>query len=94
MVVESDSRSVRVGGRLIALSSAEFDLLWLLALNAGSIVSREDIYRALRGIEYDGIDRTMDVRIGRLRRKMGDNAREPEIIKNVRGEGYLLTKRA
>ena len=79
-------------GEIVELSAAEFDLLWLLAQNAGNIVTRDGIYQALRGIDYDGMDRTMDVRIGRLRKKLGDEGRNPQIIKSVRGEGYLLAE--
>jgi DNA-binding response OmpR family regulator len=64
----------------------------MLARAAGAIVSREEIYRSLRGIEYDGLDRSMDVRIVRLRRKLGDDSKAPTLIKNVRGEGYLLSR--
>jgi two-component system response regulator RstA len=92
LVIDSGSRSVARKGEIVELSAAEFDLLWLLAQNAGNIVTRDGIYQALRGIDYDGMDRTMDVRIGRLRKKLGDEGRDPQIIKSVRGEGYLLTE--
>jgi len=94
IVVDSASRSVRKGGETIILSSAEFDLLYFLAQHAGSVVTRDEIYRNLRGMEYDGLDRTMDVRIARLRAKLGDDARAARLIKRVRGEGYLLAKRS
>jgi two-component system response regulator RstA len=61
------------GRQLIELTSAEFDLLWLLASNAGRILSREEIFTALRGIGYDGQDRSIDVRISRIRPKIGDD---------------------
>jgi DNA-binding response OmpR family regulator len=92
LVIDAGTRSAYRAGRAIALSSAEFDLLWMLARAAGAIVSREEIYRSLRGIEYDGLDRSMDVRIVRLRRKLGDDSKAPTLIKNVRGEGYLLSR--
>ena len=72
------------------MTSTEFDLLWLLALNPGQIVTRDQIYRELRGIEYNGLDRSIDLRIARLRKKLGDNGRHPQHIKSIRSLGYLL----
>ena len=92
IAVDSGRRVVRKGSKTVELSSAEFDLLWLLAQNAGTVMTRDQIYRALRGIDYDGLDRSMDVRISRLRNKLGDTGGSPQIIKSVRGEGYLLVR--
>lgn len=76
------------------LTTAEFDLLWLLATNAGSILSRDDILGALRGLEFDGFDRSIDARISRIRRKLQDDPEQPEWIKTVRGKGYLFLRPA
>ncbi|ADZ92216.1 winged helix-turn-helix domain-containing protein [Marinomonas mediterranea] len=76
----------------IELTSAEFDLLWLLASNAGRILSREEIFSELRGIEYDGQDRSVDVRISRIRSKIGDDPIHPRRIKTIRSKGYLFVK--
>jgi two-component system OmpR family response regulator/two-component system response regulator RstA len=84
------SRTVRVAGDEIALTTAEFDLLWLLASRAGEVVSRRDIRAELRGLDDGGIDRTMDMRVSRLRRLLGDDAATPCLIKTVRGKGYLF----
>ena len=54
------------------------------------VLSRDRIYRELRGTEYDGLDRSMDLRVARLRRKLGDDGKQPRLIKSVRGAGYLL----
>ncbi len=81
---------VRVSGQSIALTAAEFDLLDFLAQHPGRIVSRESISRHLRGLAYDGRNRTIDLRIARIRRKLGDNALNPHFILTVRGEGYML----
>lgn len=83
-------REARYQGAPLDLTTAEFDLLALLAGRAGEVVSREELYLALRGIPYDGLDRSMDLRVARIRRKLGDDARQPAIIKSVRGAGYLL----
>ena len=90
LLVDPARREVELRGRPVALTTAEFDLLELLARHAGEVLTRPDIYRALRGIEYDGLDRSIDLRITRLRRKLGDDARQPTRIKSVRGVGYLL----
>ncbi len=88
LVVDAGSRTVTLAGQAIDLTSAEFDLMWLLAQRAGEPVSRELIYRELRGIEHDGIDRSIDLRISRLRTKLGGDG--VELIKSVRGIGYQL----
>lgn len=84
------SRSVTLNGKDIALTTAEFDLLRLLACRSGKTVDRNDLYLELTGLEYDGRDRSIDLRVSRLRKKLGDNASNPRIIKAVRGIGYLL----
>jgi two-component system, OmpR family, response regulator RstA len=90
LVVDSVNRKALVQGREVELTTAEFDLLQLLAQHAGEILTRDQIYGALRGIEYDGFDRSIDLRITRLRKKIGDDGKQPQKIKSVRGVGYLL----
>lgn len=85
-------RTVTMGGAEVNLTTAEFDLLWLLAERAGSILSRDDIMAGMRGIEHDGVDRSIDMRISRLRRRLGDDPEHPVLIKTVRGKGYLFSK--
>lgn len=88
--IDARTRSASLEGRALQLTTAEFDLLWFLTERAGEVVSREAIYVELRGIEYDGLDRSIDLRVARLRRKLGDDAKQPQLIKSVRGAGYLL----
>jgi len=92
LVIDNGGRSVTLNGELVDFTSAEYDLLWLLASNAGRILSREDIFERLRGIEYDGQDRSIDVRISRIRPKIGDDPENPKRIKTVRSKGYLFVK--
>lgn len=92
LIIDSGARQVAVGDDAIELTSAEFDLLWLLASRAGTILSREEIFESLRGIEYDGQDRSIDVRVSRLRAKIGDDPDAPQRIKTVRSKGYLFVK--
>jgi len=94
LVVDNAMREAWLGEQAIELTSAEFDLLWLLTSNAGRILSREEIFNALRGIEYDGQDRSIDVRISRIRPKIGDDPMHPRLIKTVRSKGYLFVAEA
>jgi two-component system OmpR family response regulator/two-component system response regulator RstA len=84
------AREVRLAGQAVALTTAEYELLRFLAERAGQVVSRDDIMQGLRGLEFDGLDRAIDARISRLRRKIGDDADTPVRIKTVRGQGYLF----
>jgi len=88
LVVDAGQRAALVDGQRVELTSGEFDLLWLLARHAGEAVSRDDMYRELRGIEHDGQDRSIDLRVSHLRSKLGD--KKGELIKSVRGVGYQL----
>ncbi len=92
LVIDSAMREAWLADVSIDLTSAEFDLLWLLASNAGTVLSREEIFTALRGIEYDGQDRSIDVRVSRIRPKVGDDPMHPRRIKTVRSKGYLFVK--
>ncbi len=74
----------------INLTSGEFQLLAILAKSSGVPVSRDDLYQQLRGIEYDGIDRSIDLRISSLRKKLDDDIAPYHYIKTVRAQGYLL----
>ncbi|AXK39066.1 two-component system response regulator RstA [Crenobacter cavernae] len=91
LAIDATSRDVRLKGETVTLSTAEFDLLWMLASRAGEVLSRDDLLKTLRGVEYDGLDRSIDVAISRLRKKLGDNPTEPFRIKTVRHKGYLLS---
>jgi len=94
LVVDNALREAWLLGNSIELTSAEFDLLWLLVDNAGRILSREEIFTALRGIGYDGQDRSIDVRISRIRPKIGDDPIHPRLIKTIRSKGYLFVPEA
>ncbi|MFH0730063.1 MAG: response regulator [Pseudomonadota bacterium] len=92
ITIHLPSRSVRVGNASIELTTTQFDLLLYLAKHAGEIIHREQLFQGLRGIDYDGLNRSIDLTIARIREKIGDDAKHPRIIKSVRGEGYLLVK--
>mgnify|MGYP005819976043 CR=1 FL=1 len=88
--ISEASREVWLQGRPIPLTTQEFELLSLLARRAGELVSRDEVFRNIRGIDYDGLDRSIDGRVSKLRRKLGDDAAAPTRIKTVWGKCYLL----
>ena len=94
LVMDGAHRAAEYAGREIELTGAEFDLLWFLAERPGQVVHRNTLYLALRGIEYDGVDRSIDLRISKIRKKLRDDPKQPRIIKSVRGIGYILTGEA
>ena len=91
LMVDANRREVRLGERIVELTTYEFDLLYYLANRASEVVSRQDIYQALFNYDYDGIDRSVDVYISRLRQKLGGDNSTSVSIKTVRGVGYLLS---
>lgn len=84
------NREVVLGERRIELTPAEFDLLWVLASNAGKVMYRNEILKLLRGLQYGGGDRSVDARLYRLRRRFGDEKEAVWRIKTVRPHGYLF----
>ena len=84
------SRAVKWDGHDIALSRNEFDLLVFLASHPGEIQSRERLFKSLYNRDSDGLDRMLDIRISRLRRKLDDDAENPQRIKTIWGQGYLF----
>jgi two-component system OmpR family response regulator len=77
-------------GRVQPLAGSEFRLLEALASNGNRVLSRDELMELTRGREIAAFDRSIDVRISRLRRLLGENARDPSIIKTVYGEGYVI----
>lgn len=90
LTINARAHQVRLADTVVDFTTQEFELLHLLASNAGKVLSRDDIFNNIRGIEYDGLDRTVDVRISRLRKKLHDNSSQPQRIKTVWGKGYLF----
>ena len=77
-------------GSDVALTSGEFDLLSAFAQHPGRVLSRDFLLEQTRGREAGPFDRTIDVQVGRLRKKLEADAEDPQIIKSVRGAGYIL----
>jgi DNA-binding response OmpR family regulator len=90
LLINIISRAVKWDDKNITLSRNEFDLLVHLANHAGQIQSREVLFKSLYNRDYDGLDRMLDIRISRLRKKLGDDADNPERIKTIWGKGYLF----
>jgi len=81
-------------GVVVSVSSGEFKLLKLFAESPNRVLSRDQLLEVLAGREAGPYDRTVDVMISRLRRRLGDDGREPALIKTIRNEGYLLATTA
>jgi two-component system phosphate regulon response regulator OmpR len=77
----------------VDLSAAEFDLMKVFAERPGRVLSRDVLLDLLKGYERDPFDRTVDIRVGRLRRKIETDPANPIYIRTVRGEGYLFNPR-
>jgi DNA-binding response OmpR family regulator len=90
LYLNKQSRQVTLKNVPIALTSHEFDMLWLLAKHSSELVKRETIYTELIGREYDGLDRSADVRISRIRKKLQDNPQNPFKIKTIWGKGFFF----
>ncbi|MGV6851515.1 MAG: response regulator [bacterium] len=91
LMINNARRTVRKFGSIITLTTSEFELLWLLALQVGTPVSRDQLHMLTFQIPYDGVDRSIDLRVSRLRKKLEDDPKIPKIIKTVRNIGYVLS---
>lgn len=88
--INKSARSVRLFGQDVELTSHEFELLWLLSDTPGEPLHRDIIHKKMIGREYDGLDRTVDVRMSRLRKKLQDDTNKPYRLVTVWGKGYML----
>jgi DNA-binding response OmpR family regulator len=76
----------------VDLTTTEFDILRALVANAGRVIPREKLMELARGEAFAAFDRSVDVHVSHLRKKLGDSARSPTLIKTVRGVGYLIPR--
>lgn len=90
LVIDSSTRTALLQGEDVLLTSHEFDMLWKLAETPSTLVERCTLYTELIGREYDGLDRSVDVRISRLRKKLKDNSQHPYRIKTIWGKGFFF----
>lgn len=90
LVLQPDSRTARIDGRRLELTPVEFDLLVCLVKTPGRVLTRDQLLDAVAGRSYEAFDRSIDVHISSLRRKLGDSGRSPRFIKTVRSAGYMF----
>jgi DNA-binding response OmpR family regulator len=88
--IDRGAREVRVRGQRRELTGRQFDLLLLLAERAGRVQTRDQLMDALKGEEWDNVDRSIDVHISRIRQAIEDDPRHPRLVQTVRGAGYVL----
>jgi two-component system response regulator RstA len=89
--IDRTTRAVILSGAPLKLTDGEFELLWLFALHAGKELRRAFLYEQLHGADLDEFDRSIDLRVSRLRHKLARHCGE-EVIKTVRGIGYLYVR--
>ncbi len=90
--IDHDARTVTLAGEPCALTSYQFDILWLLATHAGRVLSRDFLMDRLKGNEVEAFDRSLDVHVSRIRAAIEDDPRHPLRIVTVRGAGYVFAK--
>lgn len=91
--LDPTARRLLKNGAAVDLSSGEFDLLKVFAERPGRVLSRDVLLDLLKGFECDPFNRTVDIRVGRLRRRIEPDPAHPVFIRTVRGEGYLFNPR-
>jgi DNA-binding response OmpR family regulator len=88
--IDQGARQASLDGEIVQLTPIEFDLLTVLAQSRGRVKSREELINEVRDRNYEVFDRSIDVHISALRRKLGDDPRKPQFIRTVRSAGYML----
>jgi two-component system OmpR family response regulator len=94
LALDPGARQATVDGVEIVLTGYEFSLLYALASRAGRVLSREQLIELAGGSAEDAFDRSVDVHVSRLRQKLGDDPKNPRMLKTVRGSGYMLAAEA
>src|SRR6267154_4533126 len=90
LVLSTSGQTATLGGRPVQLTSYEFEILRVLVERRGRVVTREQILDLAKGNAEESFDRSVDVRISRLRQKFGEEAGRPSLIRTVRGLGYMI----
>lgn len=90
LVIDRDAWQVTADGQSVALTRSEFDLLAALATRPGRVFSRYELVTRVQGYDYEGYERTIDAHVKNLRRKLGDDPKNPRFIVTVTGVGYRL----
>ncbi|NMP32429.1 response regulator [Thalassotalea sp. M1531] len=88
--INKAKQEVFIGGQLVEFTTNELELLYQFVTNADEILTRDDLLNNLRGFGYDGLDRTVDMLVSKLRKKLGDDSAKPQKIKTVWKKGYIF----
>jgi DNA-binding response OmpR family regulator len=94
IAIDPEARLVTLAGATVALTTIEFDLLLTLARAAGRVKSREQLLLEVAERNFDVFDRSIDVHISSIRKKMGDDPKVPRFIVTIRSAGYMLRRPA
>jgi DNA-binding response OmpR family regulator len=94
LAIDIDARAVTLDGQAVALTALEFDLLACLARAVGRVLTRDQLLDAISGRSYEVFDRSVDVHVSALRRKLGDDPKHPRFIRTLRSAGYMLMRKA
>jgi two-component system response regulator CpxR len=94
VAVETGTRHVRRAGETVELTNVEYEILVMLLLAAGRVVTREELVRSVLGRELSVFDRSIDMHISHIRKKLGHHVGDVERIKTVRGVGYIYARQA
>jgi DNA-binding response OmpR family regulator len=92
ITVDPDRRTASINGQLLDLTTTEFEILRTLVANAGRVIARERLMELARGEEFASFDRSVDVHVSHIRRKLGDDPKNPIFLKTVRGVGYTIPR--
>ena len=92
LIIDVDRRQVELRGEPIELTTTEFEILRTMVANAGRVISRERLMELARGEDFASFDRSVDVHVSHIRKKLGDDPRRPTFVKTVRGVGYTIPR--
>ena len=92
IALDPDRREVFIDGAPVELTTTEFEILRTLVANAGRVIPRERLMELARGEDFASFERSVDVHVSHLRRKLGDDPKHPTLIKTVRGVGYTVPR--
>jgi DNA-binding response OmpR family regulator len=90
--VDADRRQVSLRGTPIELTTTEFEILRTLVANAGRVIPRERLMELARGEEWASFERSVDVHVSHIRKKLGDDPKNPRFVKTIRGVGYSIPR--
>jgi DNA-binding response OmpR family regulator len=93
LALDPGSLGVEVDGVPVPLTSFEFQLLYVLAERAGRVLTREQLLDLVHGSAEEAFDRSIDTHVSRLRKKLGDDPRQPQLLLTIRGVGYMLARK-